>query len=58
MGGQGMKIDLTPEEAHNLRAAINAAIKASDDAVEVASVLLPIVAKIQAASKPKGRNNG
>ena len=46
-----MKIELTKEEAQNTLAAINAAIKGSDNAIESSAALLPIVGKISEAMK-------
>ena len=46
-----MKIELTKEEAQNTLAAINAAIKVSENAIESSAALLPIVGKISEAMK-------
>lgn len=50
-----MKVELTQEEANQLVAAINIAIKASDDAIRTSMALNPLVVKISQAFEPESK---
>jgi len=47
-------IDLTEQEKQQLLAAINVAIRSSQNAIEAANVLLPIAAKLSSPPQPDG----
>lgn len=47
-----MKLDITKDEQRLLMAAMESAIKNSNDSLQAASIFLPLAAKVQAAADP------
>lgn len=52
-----MKLEITKEEQSQLMSCIEAAVKASPNSLQAASVLLPLAVKIQGLSEEDGHTD-